>query len=237
MNQGLSSQGYGFSSGHIWMWELDCEEIWALKNGCFWSVVLEKTLESPLDCKEIQPVHSEGDQPWDFFGRTDAKAEALVLWPPHVKSWLTGKDPDSGRDWSRQRRGWQRMRWLHGITDLMEVSLSELRELVMDREAWHAAIHGIAKSQRRLSDWTELIHKKLVPWAKIWRMHIWSHIKSPLIDQTYWNEKFALETYYKCTHHLKIMYTLVVFCSVINHPKLCGFRIIAAIFCHSKFCR
>ena len=147
------------------------------------------------------------------------------------------KTPVLGGVGGRRRRGQQRMRWLHGITDLMEVSLSELRELVMDREAWHAAIHGIAKSQRRLSDWTELIHKKLVPWAKIWRMHIWSHIKSPLIDQTYWNEKFALETYYKCTHHLKIMYTLVVFCSVINHPKLCGFRIIAAIFCHSKFCR
>ena len=105
MNQGLSSQGYGFSSGHIWMWELDCEEIWALKNGCFWSVVLEKTLESPLDCKEIQPVHSEGDQPWDFFGRNDAKAETPVLRPPHVKSWLTGKDPDAGRDWGQEEKG------------------------------------------------------------------------------------------------------------------------------------
>ena len=92
------SQGYGFPSGHVWMWELDCEESWALKNWCFWAVVLEKTLESPLDSKEIQPVHSEGDQPWDFFGRNDAKAETPVLWPPHVKSWLIGKDPDAGRD-------------------------------------------------------------------------------------------------------------------------------------------
>ena len=91
-NKGLSSQGYGFSTGHVWMWELDCEEGWAPKNWRFWTVVLEKTLESPLDCKEIQPVHSEGDQPWDFFGRNDAKAEAPVLWPPHVKSWLIGKD-------------------------------------------------------------------------------------------------------------------------------------------------
>ena len=91
-NKGLSSQGYGFSSGHVWMWEVDYKESWALKNWCFWTVVLEKTLESPLDCKEIQAVHSEGDQPWHFFGRNDAKAETPVLWPPHVKSWLIGKD-------------------------------------------------------------------------------------------------------------------------------------------------
>ena len=87
-NKGPSSQGYGFSSGHVWMWELDCEESWAPKNWCFWTVVLEKSLESPLDCKEIQPVHSEGDQPWDFFGRNDAKAETPGLWPPHAKSCL-----------------------------------------------------------------------------------------------------------------------------------------------------
>ena len=87
----LCSNNYGFSSGHVWMWELDCEG-WAPKNWCIWTVVLEKTLEGPLDCKAIQPVHSEGDQPWDFFGRNDAKAEAPVLWTPHVKSWLIGKD-------------------------------------------------------------------------------------------------------------------------------------------------
>jgi len=87
------------------MWELDCEESWAPKNWCFWTVVLEKTLDSPLDCKEIQPVHSEGDQPWDFFGRNDAKAETPVLWPPHAKSWLIREDSDAGRDWGQEEKG------------------------------------------------------------------------------------------------------------------------------------
>ena len=87
------------------MWELDCEEGWAPRNWCFWTVVLEKTLESPLDCKEIQPVHPEGDQPWDFFGRNDGKAETPVLWPPHAKSWLIRKDSDAGRDWGQEEKG------------------------------------------------------------------------------------------------------------------------------------
>ena len=98
-------QGYGFSSGHVWMWELDCEESWAPKNWCFWMVVLEKTLESPLDCKEVQPVHPEGDQSWVFIGRTDAEAETPMLWPPHAKSWVIGKDPDAGRDWGQEEKG------------------------------------------------------------------------------------------------------------------------------------
>ena len=104
-NKGLSNQGYGFSSGHVWMWELDCEESCAPKNLCFWTVVLEKTLESPLDCKEIQPVHPKGDQSWVFIGRTDPEAETPILLPPHAKSCLIGKDPDAGSDWGQEEKG------------------------------------------------------------------------------------------------------------------------------------
>ena len=104
-NKGPSSQGYGFSGGHVWMWELDYKESWALKNWCFWTVVLNKTLESPLDCKEIQPVHPKRDRSWVFIGRTDVEAETPILWPPDAKSWLIGKDPDAGKDWGQEEKG------------------------------------------------------------------------------------------------------------------------------------
>ena len=98
-SKGPHSQSYGFSSGHVWMWELDYKESWALMNWCFWIVVLEKTLESPLDCKEIQPVHPKGNQSWIFIGRTDVEAETPILWPPDARNWLIWKDPDAGKDW------------------------------------------------------------------------------------------------------------------------------------------
>ena len=104
-NKGPSSQGYGFSSGHVWMWELDYEESWAPKNWSFWTVVLERTLESPLDCKEIQPVHPKGDQSWVFIGRADVEIETPILWPPDVKNWLIWKNPDAGKDWGQEEKG------------------------------------------------------------------------------------------------------------------------------------
>ena len=115
VNKGPSSQGYGFSSSHVWMWELDYQESWAPKNWCFWTVVLEKTLESPLDCKEIQPVHPKGNQSWVFPGRADVEAETPIIWPHVMKSWLIGKDPVVGKDWGQEKGTTEdeMVRWHH----------------------------------------------------------------------------------------------------------------------------
>ena len=148
-NKGPSRQGYCFSSSHVWMWELDYEESWTLKNRCIWTVVLEKPLGSPLDCKETRPVHSKGNQPWIFIWRTDAEAEALILWPPDAKNWLTGKDSDAGKDWGREEKGMtedEMVGWCHQLNGL------EFEQTLRDGEG-QGDLAGCSPWGHRVSDW------------------------------------------------------------------------------------
>ena len=151
-DKGPSGQSYGFSSGHVWMWELNHKESWALNNWCFWTVVSEKTLESPLGFKEIKPVNPKGNRPWIFIGTTEA--EVAMLWPPDPKDWLTGKDSDAGKDWGQEEKGEtedEMVGWHHWLN---RRELSKLWEIVKVMEAWNAVVHGVTKSWTWLSNWT-----------------------------------------------------------------------------------
>ena len=168
-NIGPYSQSYGFSSSHVWIWKLNHKESWALKNWCFWTVLLEKTLESPLDCKEIQPVHPKGDQAWVFIGRTDAEAKAPILWPPDAKSWLTGKDPDTGKDWGQEKETTkdEMVGWYHRLNG------HEFEQTPLGDSGGQGSLAHHGQGGRKESDTTERLNWTELNW---WSSHTSRHL-------------------------------------------------------------
>ena len=154
------------------MWELNHKKGWMPKNWAFPIEVLKRTLESPLAYKEIKPVQRKGNQPWLFIGRTDVEAEAAVFWPPDVKSCLIGKNPDAGKDWGQKERGQRRIRWFDSINDLKDMNFSRLWEMVEDRGAWHASVHGVSKSCTWLNNWTTITLYWVANEQSEWRCEI-----------------------------------------------------------------
>ena len=235
VHKGPSSQGYGFSSGHVWMWEWDYKESWAQKNWCFWTVVLEKTLESPLDRKEIQPVHSKGDQSWAFIERTDVEAETPILWPPDMKNWLTGKDPDAGKDWGQEERGtteddmvgWHP--WLNGHGFRWTPGVGDGQRGLACCGSWG----------RKESDTTERLNCTMLCWF-LWynsvnQLYVYIYsllIKSsshPLLPSLQVITELSSLCYTAASHYLPILHMAVYLCQLYSldsshppHPLLCS---------------